>query len=578
METVPHQFWEVLYFLGAAVVVSTICNKLRITSTLGYLFAGVVLGPHFIGLFSNIEVSQHIAEFGVVFLLFTIGLELPWERLQELRKYVFGMGSLQMTLTSFLFGCMASYFGANLETAVLLGAGLAFSSTAVVLQLLSDQKAITSRFGRISFSVLLFQDFIVIVILVWVTLMHTESKASFLEVLGWAAFKVVGVFVGFIIFGRFLLRPFYRMVVSTKSGDLFFAMTLLIIVATSFATEYAGLSLGLGAFLAGLLMAETEYKHQVETDIKPFRSLLLGLFFMTVGMSLNPNVLLQDPKLIASFFCLMLLGKIAVLLVTCMIMRLPVKTGIKIALLLAGGSEFVFVLFKQAELSGLITNDLNQMVYLIVVLSMMVSPLLAFVGTFISNRIGRENGIALKAAEEESVDLKNHVIIVGFGLVGETVHNILATKYIPHIIVDMNITRVALGRMQKKDFIFFGDARKIEVFHAFHAERARAVVVSVDDFSLSSRLVITLKRYFPQLKVFVRVRDSDQAMKLQELGAEPIVPEMFAPSFQLASAVLELFGLKAEQVDAVIEKYRRTLLAKQNFKDGKVPWISRVFG
>lgn len=576
METVPHQFWEVLYFLGAAVVVSTVCNKLRITSTLGYLFAGVVLGPHFVGLFSNIEVSQHIAEFGVVFLLFTIGLELPWERLQELRRYVFGMGSVQVFLTSFLFGCMASYFGANLETAVLLGVGLAFSSTAVVLQLLSDQKAITSRFGRISFSVLLFQDFIVIVILVWVTLMQ-ESKASFLEVLGWATFKVVGVFIGFVVFGRFLLRPFYRMVVSTKSGDLFFAMTLLIIVATSFATEYAGLSLGLGAFLAGLLMAETEYKHQVEADIKPFRSLLLGLFFMTVGMSLNPSVLLQDPKLIGSFFCLMLLGKIAVLLITCMIMRLPVKTGIRISLLLAGGSEFVFVLFKQAELSGLITNDLNQIVYLIVVLSMMVSPLLAFIGTFISNRIGRENGIALKAAEEESVDLKNHVIIVGFGLVGETVHNILATKYIPHIIVDMNISRVALGRMKNVP-IFFGDARKIEVFHAFHAERAKAVVVSVDDFSLPSRLVITLKRYFPHLKVFVRVQDSDQAMKLQELGAEPVVPEMFAPSFQLASAVLELFGLKAEQVDAVIEKYRRMLLAKQNFKDGKVPWISRVFG
>lgn len=253
LETIPSQFWEVIYFLATAIIVSIVCRKLNITSVLGYLLAGVALGPHALNLFTNIELSKHIAEFGVVFLLFTIGLELPWERLQELKKYVLGMGFLQVFLTSILFSAVALYFGASTETSILLGIGLSFSSTAVVLQILSDQKALTSRFGRISFSTLLFQDLIVIVVLVWVTLAQ-GTKHSLLTVLGFSAGKVLSVFIGFIVFGRYLLRPLYGTIVATRNSDLFFALTLLIILATSFVTEYAGLSLGLGAFLGGFYL------------------------------------------------------------------------------------------------------------------------------------------------------------------------------------------------------------------------------------------------------------------------------------------------------------------------------------
>ncbi|MDC0349122.1 monovalent cation:proton antiporter-2 (CPA2) family protein [Alphaproteobacteria bacterium] len=561
MGAIPSQFLEILYFLATAIFISIACSKLKITSALGYLIAGVVLGPHAIGLFSDAEVSKHIAEFGFVFLLFTIGLELPWERLQELKRYVFGMGLLQVVLTSILFSCVASYFGASNETAILLGVGLSFSSTAVVLQILSDQKSITSRFGRISFSILLFQDLIVIVVLVWVTLSQGTDQ-SLIRILGMSTLKVLSVFIGFMLFGRYLLRPLYRTVVATRNSDLFFALTLLIILATSFITESAGLSLGLGAFLAGLLLAETEYRHRVESDIKPFRSLLLGLFFMTVGMSLDPHLLMQKTRLVFSFLSLLLIGKISIFLITSIIMKIPIKTAIRISILMAGGSEFVFVLFKQAELGGLIDTELNQVVYLVVVISMMLSPFLAMLGPIVSKRIGREMGISLKAAAEESVDMKNHVIIVGFNLIGETFHDLLSIRYIPHIILDMSVTRVAKGRLNNFP-IFFGDAKKVDVFHALNAKCAKAIVISLEDFNFSIKIATLIKKNFPNLKIFVRVQDTDQAYKLQQVGATPVAPEMFAPSFQLASAVFETFGMSSEQIDISIEKYKRSLLSKQ---------------
>lgn len=542
-------------------MVSVVCNKLRVTSVLGYLFIGLILGPHVLGVFSDIEASKNIAELGVVFLLFTIGLELPWDKLQELKRYILKMGSLQVLLTSTLFGAIAHYCGADLTTSILIGIALSFSSTAVVLQILSDQKELTTRYGRMSFSVLLFQDFVVIILLAWMTMLK-DSSSSFLYLLGWSVFKVFLVFLCLVVFGRFFLRPFYRLVASVGSSDLFFAVTIFIILAISFATESAGLSLGLGAFFAGLLLAETEYKHQIEADIKPFRSLLLGLFFMMVGMSLNPEIMLKDSSLVGGIFVVMILAKASILLVTCMVMRISVKTSIRFALLLAGGSEFVFILMKQAQSTGIVSDELAQIIYLNVVLSMMVTPLLSWVGNFISGRIGREMGFALKAAEEESQDLKNHVIIVGFGAVGETVHNLLTRRLIPHVIVDLNVARVALGH-KKKFPIFYGDARKIEVFQAFRADKAKAVVVSSDDFTFSSRLVITLKRYYPKLRILVRVQGAQDALKLKALGAEPIVPEIFAPSFQLASAVFESFGMSQQEVDSIIEKYRQSLGKKE---------------
>ncbi len=243
-------------------------------------------------------------------------------------------------------------------------------------------------------------------------------------------------------------------------------------------------------------------------------------------------------------------------------MRIPIKTAIQISILMAGGSEFVFVLFKQAEVSGLSTPGLNNIVYLVVVISMILSPLLALLGPAIAKRIGREMGISLKAAAEESIDMKNHVIVVGFNLVGETLHNILSLRYIPHIIIDMSVTRVAKARVNNYP-IFFGDAKKMDVFEAVNASKAKAVVLSLDDFEFASRLTANLRKKYPQLKIFLRAQHREQGIKLQKEGAHPIIPEIFAPGFQLASAVFELFDISPDQAELIIEKYKKSLLAQK---------------
>lgn len=554
MAALPSAFWEVVYFLCAFAGVSIICQKLRVTSVLGYLLSGFLLGPYGFSFFSHVEISQKIAEFGVVFLLFTIGLELPWRKLQELRRYVLVMGSFQVFVTTILFSAVAFYLGIPLTTSILIGVSLSFSSTAVILQILFDQKEVATRYGRICFSVLLFQDLSVIVFLTWLTMVRGES-ISFMCLLGWSVLKVSFVFLLFWGFARYFLRPLYHFISQTGGSDLFFAVTLLIIFVTSFTTESMGLSLGLGAFFSGFLLSETEYKHQIETDIRPFRALLLGLFFMTVGMTLNPKLAWAQSQLVVWLFLLMICAKAAIIIVGGLLMRINPKTSIRLGLILAGGSEFAFVVFKQAEIAGLVSNELVQIVYMNVVLSMMLTPLLFWLGNFICTRIGKELGFALKAAEEESADLKNHVIVVGFNKIGETVHELLSLKLIPHVIVELDVNKVAMGRLKKYP-IFYGDARKADIFNAFHVERAKAVVITSDNLTFSSKLVTNLKNICPQLEIFVRAHEFDAARKLKKLGAKPIVPEVFAPSFELASAVFELFGLNKKEADLIVEQYR----------------------
>ncbi len=555
MESTPNIYIDVIVYLVAAVVISLVCKRINVSSILGYLIVGVLLGPQFFGIISDVETSKSVGEFGVVFLLFTIGLELPFERLRELKRYVFVLGGLQVLISGAVITLFAYYIGASIETSVLIGSGLALSSTAVVLQFLTDNKDMASRHGRITFSILLFQDLVVVVLLVWLTLIQNQHESVF-NVLGQAFLRALFVLIGFAILGRFLLRPIYRAVAATQSAELFVAMTLLVVLSTSMATQIAGLSLELGAFLAGLLLSETEYRHQVEADIKPYKSLLLGLFFMTVGMSINPHILMDFPGLIFSILGLMILIKIFVILAITYLSKLPFKSCLRIALLLAGGGEFVFVLFSQAEKSNIITSHLCKAIYISVVISMALTPIFGMLAKFISKKLGKDIGMAIRAAEEEASGLKDHTIIVGFGRVGQTVHKLLSESIIPHVMIDLNMKRVAEGR-DKGYPVYFGDGRRIEVFQALGAERAKAIVITVINFTASSRMVVVLKRYFPHLDIFVRVGDTNEAYQIKEIGAHPIVPEIFAPSFQLAAAALELYNVPTEQIDRSFEKFRQ---------------------
>lgn len=566
------QHADILIFLVTSIAVVLIFQRLKISSILGYLLAGVLIGPHVGNLITQVEFSKTLAEFGVIFLLFTIGLELPWERLRELKRYVFGMGLLQVFTTALIFGLLIFGLSHSIEMSIILGGGLAISSTAVVLQVLSERNELMSRTGRIAFSILIIQDLAVVILLVWINTM-AKSGGDVLITLAQTALRAIIVLVAIGFVGRFILRPLYRIVSLTRNTEVFMATSLLIILATGTATAAANLSMELGAFLAGIMLAETEYRHQIEADIKPFRSLLLGLFFMTVGMSINPAVLSSQWTFILAMTAIIIIAKFFIIFSLSKLFQIPTKNAIRLGFLLSTGSEFIFVIFSEALQENIVSTELMQVVNLSVIISMALTPFLVLLGRLISRRFTPAIGVAIKAAEEESRDMKNHVIIAGYGRVGQTVHQLLSDHVVPHYILDINMAKVAIGRKEEDAPIFFGDARRAEVYRALGAERAKAVIITLSEFAASTRAVMTVRRYFPNIEVFVRVRDSSQAYKLREIGARPIMPETFAPSFQLAAAVLSLFGVSGEQIDHTIKVFRKNYLSGEAFDKGEVPWL-----
>ena len=576
MEHFSAGYVDIIVYLIAAILVSLLCKRIKVSSVLGYLVVGVLLGPAvYGGIIRDIGTAKAVGEFGVVFLMFTIGLELPFDRLQELRRYVFTLGGAQILFSAFFFTIFFSvYYHVNIEMALLVGSGLALSSTAVVLQVLSDSGELASRHGRVAFSVLLFQDFVVVLLLIWLTVMQGRGEdLTAWQLLFQAFLKLLAVVVCFFVLGRYLVKPIYRVISATKSSELFMAMTLLVVLSTSMATQMAGLSLELGAFAAGLILAETEYRHQVEADIKPYRSLLLGLFFMTVGMSINPYLVVQSPGWVFGLLGILLTAKFIILVLLTRFMKLPMKSCIRIGLLLAGGGEFIFVLFSQAEKANILTGYFAQIVYLAVVLSMALTPILAWFGRKISRKMTRDIGVAMRAAEQDASDLKDHIIIIGAGRVGTMVHNLLNEHIIPHVMIDMNMKKVQKGRGNNLP-VYFGDGRRMEVFQALGIERAKAVVVTTGIFQSASRMTLVIKRYFPEVEVFVRVSESNEAYRLREIGANPVVPEVFAPSFQLASYVLDLCNVSPDEIDMTIEKFRQRQLRSED-QEGDVilpPW------
>lgn len=557
MGTTADIYMDIIIFLVVSILVIFIFKRIKTSPVLGFLIAGAIIGPHVTNIIDGVDASKHVADLGIVFLLFTIGLELSWERLRELRTYVFGIGTLQFFLTSIVFAWLIyAFLTPSLEIAILLGGGLSLSSTAIVLQVLSDRNERATRTGRVSFSILLFQDLAVVFLLVWIKSV-TKSTEPLLYSIGQAFIRGTIVLVGIALIGRFLLRPLYKLMASTRSYELIMATTLLIVLSISFATDMVNLSMELGAFLAGLMLAETEYTHQIESDIRPYRALLLGLFFMTIGMDIDPHIITdQWVAILTSAFALMSIKAVLLFLIT-WALRLPLKTAIKTGLLMAAGGEFIFVLLSEAAEEKLIAPEILQVVNISVIISMALTPALAALGKFIGQKLPSPIGYAMRRAEEDSKDLKNHIIIGGYGSVGTYVHKLLSKHMIPHVAIDMNMRRVALGREQEGASVFFGDARRVEIYRALGADRARAILLTLGDFVTAGRAVLTLRRYFPETPIFARVMDKQQAMKLRKAGAHPVIPEAYAPSFQLAAAVLRIFNFSAEQIDQTLREFRK---------------------
>lgn len=546
---------DVLIFLLAAVLVVSIFRWFKASSTLGYLMAGILIGPYALGFIDEIEGVKALGEVGVIFLLFSIGLKVPLQRLRVLRRYVFGLGFAQVFFTGIVITLCAWFLKIDPLPAILIGSGLALSSTAVSMQVLAERGETTTRYGRASFAILLFQDLAVVVLMVLLYSID-QGSASVPLILGFAALKASAVLVGIVLIGRLLLRPVYRIIAAFDNQELFVATSLLIILATSVLTAQAGLSMELGAFLAGLLLSETEYRHQVEADIQPFHGLLLGLFFMSVGMGVDLELFLKEFPAVLMLIVFMIIVKSGILFALCRLFKISISSSARVALLLATGGEFVFVLFAPAMQKGLIPETTGQIIFLAVTVSMGLTPFLATLGRILDRKIRTKiSDTNLQAAQEEIGDLRDHIIIAGFGRVGRIVADILSQRMIPFVAIDNNMSRVSESR--KKGYpVYFGDARRALVMRALGIQKARAVVVSLNNQNLSMRTTMMLRRNFPTSEVYVRMRDNEYEEKLSQIGVHVIMPENLEPSLQLAASVMQVVGTPSDEINQTISDYR----------------------
>jgi monovalent cation:proton antiporter-2 (CPA2) family protein len=562
---------ETIYLLLTSIVcVPAVCKLIPGGSpVLGYLIGGALVGPHALNLISDVHHVQHLAELGVVFLLFTIGLELSLERLQSMAKYVFGMGAAQTVLTLLgVAGVAMAAAGLPGPSAIILGGALAMSTTAVAIQVLEDRGEMGSRHGRATFSVLLFQDLAVVVLLMLIPLLAPDptsgssgGAAKIAQALGIAAVKACVCIVGIIAGGRIFIRPLYKKISNLANAEIFAATTLLVVLGTSMATQLAGLSLALGAFLAGLLIAETEFALQVESDILPFKGLLMGLFFMTVGMQISVGLFAAQWKSILSAIVVLVAGKLAVMMAAGGMFGLSRMAALRSGLLLSTGGEFAFVAFGEAVAKGVLPAALTSQLYLVVALSMALVPYLASAGAVAAAAFDRSDVKAMQPDEGETKELRNHVIIAGYGRVGQMIGQMLSEELIPFVAVDIDANRVQAGRDRDLP-IYFGDAGSSAVLHAVGAERAACAVITLDTPGANYRSVWAMHKHYPHVKTYVRAHDINHGLNLEKAGATVVVPETLEPSLQLAAAVLSELNLPHEEVTATVDNFRKKHIAE----------------
>jgi len=547
--------YDVLVFLLAAVVVVTLFQRLRISSVLGYLAAGIIIGPFGLAIIRDSESAHTLAEFGVIFLLFMIGLELSVRRIRVLGRYVFGLGLLQVLITGSIIGGIAWALGSSKEAAVIIGSGLALSSTAFVLQLLKEKGELTSLFGHVSFAILLLQDIAVVPLLILVAVLG-EGDGSFINAIGVAAFKAAVVLALVIGFGRLLLRPIYHLIAKTGSSELFVATTLLTVLGTGWLVSLGGLSMALGAFLAGLLLAETEYRHQVEADIQPFRGILLGLFFMTIGMSMDFALIQTYLLQIGLFVGALLIGKTIITALLCQSFGLRASMSIKVGMLLSQGGEFGFIIFAAASALGLLKPETAQVLLATIALTMLLTPGMVFAGNHFSKLLLVRDKKFVAELKDKGPQLKDHIIIAGFGRVGQTVARISDAAGIPFVGIESDPDRVLKCRENGMN-VFFGDASQIEILKTVGAKRASAAAITIDLPEQANKILSALNEYAPGLQIFVRAKDLQHSRQLKKEGVAAAVPETIEASLHLGGMVLKSTGVTPKKVATILQEFRK---------------------
>ncbi|MGI9417412.1 MAG: monovalent cation:proton antiporter-2 (CPA2) family protein [Geminicoccaceae bacterium] len=538
-------------FLTAAAIAAPLAKRIGLGAILGYLAAGVVIGPSGFGVFYGlhaVEEVMHVAEFGVVLLLFLIGLELRPKRLWSMRTSIFGMGAVQMIATALIIGAAGLMLGVTPATAILIGLTLALSSTAFALQSLAERGQMASRHGRAAFAILLFQDMAVIPILAVLPLLAGGAEQGAIDPL--AALRAFAVIAAVVVIGRYVLRYVYKLIASVGVREALTASALLTVVGVALLMEFAGLSAGLGAFLAGLLLADSEYRHQLEAEIAPFESLLLGIFFVAVGMSLDLGLVVSKPLVILALTLGLLAIKAAVLFGLGLFNRLGTRQALLLAVAIPQGGEFAFVILTQAAGSGVIEPALADLLSVVVTLSMAATPLLLLLVPTAPAQAGPERDFDDMPSDEPPV------IIAGFGRFGQIVARVLRAKGIRFTALDKSVAQVDfVKRFGNK--IFYGDATMLDLLRSAGAAEANVFVLAIDDVEDSLKTARMVRRAFPDLKIYARARDRQHAHRLIDLGVDVIRRETFLAALDMTREVLEGLGVSAKAARDATETFRQ---------------------
>jgi monovalent cation:proton antiporter-2 (CPA2) family protein len=543
---------DILALLLATVIVVPFFHAIRLGALLGYLAAGVVLGPWGLGVITEVDKIRHLGEFGVIFLLFVLGMELKPDKLWHMRKMVLGLGAGQLILTAGILYGAARWLGVSDKSAIIIGFGLALSSTAFCLKLLAERGGISTMMGRMSFSIVLFQDLAVVPLLALVSYLADDGSTTISE---FSLLYGVAVIIGLLLMGRFLLNPILGRIVASQDPEVFIAVAVLLVLGVAWLMESVGLSMALGAFLAGLMLAESQYRHQIEADILPFRGILLGLFFMTVGMGVDFGLLWQHLDAIVglTIFLMVIKGSVVYALARAGGARHDV--AVQSGALLSQSGEFGFVLFGVAGTLGLLELQLSQILTLIIALTMVLTPFVVKGANILLLKYYVTKTSDDGEYPEFMDDSQAYVILAGFGRVGARIGALLGEAGVSYIALDMKQDRVKVARAQGFP-VFFGDASQVKVLQAAGAERAKMLVIALEEPEKVDRLVFLTRQAYPNMIIHARARDRQHCADLISQGATTTVSETLEISLRLTEEALLGSGVDRSEVTRVINEFR----------------------
>lgn len=546
---------KIVILLSTAIFIVVIFRYIKFSPVLGYLVAGALIGENGLSYIDSKELSA-FAEFGVVFLLFAIGLELTIEKVIAMRSYVFGFGTLQMLLTSVAIGGFCCFLGLPVKIAVIIGGGLSLSSTAIVLKVISDNNTQNTQVGRIAIANLLLQDFAVVPLLVLLQLL-AKGDSNILLAIGSSTFKAFVVMISIFFVGRIVIKPLFGLISKTNSNEIFIATTLLIVLASSLLTEIMNLSLAMGAFIAGLLVAETRYQNEVEEKMMPFKDLLMGLFFMTVGMTINLETMSEQAYIILLLCFLLIVFKAGVIIFITKMFRISLANAIHCGLLLSQGSEFAFILFRLAATDeiSIISQEILEILLTVVTLSMALTPLLSVIGSFISDKFKKQFEKISDNSLNELDDLSSHVIIAGFNETGEIIARSLAIKKINFIILETDPHQ--LKNAKEKGFpVYRINPTVVSEIENIALERAKAVIVTFRNKKHLMETVSTIHNFYTEIPIVVRSDDLKDYKKLKEIGATIVVQEKYEAGLQITGALLKAVGISEYEINKLQNQFR----------------------